>query len=296
MSHEFEHLFPPGTLSALVRRWIDADIPYFDIGGYVVGDKPEVAHVLGKSPGVLAGVPFANAVFKEMGVSVEWLKREGDPITKEEAAKKAPVAVVKGSARKLLLAERTVLNIISRASGVATRARGVVTAAKTSTGWNGMVAGSRKTTPGFALVEKHALLVGGAATHRMNLSQMVMLKDNHVWSHGSITGAVKAAKAAAGFSAKIEVECQNLDNAREAALAGADVVMLDNFTPGELKRAAAAFKSEFPHVVVEASGGITEANIASYAVDNVDVVSMGCLTHGYACLDFSMKIQRPAAK
>ena len=107
-----------------------------------------------------------------------------------------------------------------------------------SCGWAGHVAGTRKTTPGFRIVEKYALLVGGAATHRLDLSQMVMLKDNHVWQAGSITKAVQTAKSAAGFSAKIEVEARDLEEALEAAKAGADIVMLDNFTPSSLKAAA----------------------------------------------------------
>ena len=94
MTQDFSHLFPPGTLEKLARSFIDADVPYFDIGGYVVGEKSETAHLLGKSPGVLAGVPFANAVFAEMGVEVKWLKNEGDEITEEEAARKAPVAII----------------------------------------------------------------------------------------------------------------------------------------------------------------------------------------------------------
>ena len=121
-------------------------------------------------------------------------------------------------------------------------------------------------------------------------SQMVMLKDNHIWSHGSITEAVKAAKTAAGFSCKIEVNAR-ASTSREAR-AGADIAMLDNFGPERLAKEAAVLKSEFPHLITEASGGITEDNIAGYAVPHVDVISMGCLTHGYSCLDYSMKIQR----
>ena len=115
---DFSHLFPPGTLEKLVRGYLEDDIPYFDIGGYVVGEKAEVAHLLGKSPGVLSGVPFANAVFAEMGVKVEWLKCEGDEITKEEAARKAPVAIVTGPVRKILLAERTIIEVESSFSGL----------------------------------------------------------------------------------------------------------------------------------------------------------------------------------
>jgi nicotinate-nucleotide pyrophosphorylase (carboxylating) len=119
---------------------------------------------------------------------------------------------------------------------------------------------------------------------------MVMLKDNHIWSCGSITEAVKIARKAAGFSQKIEVECQSLEEAMEAAEAGADIVMLDNFEPGQLQRDAETFKSKFPHVLVEASGGITTETMPDYLCPHVDIISQGKLTQGYPCVDFSLKI------
>jgi len=130
----------------------------------------------------------------------------------------------------------------------------------------------------------------GAATHRLDLSQMVMLKDNHIWSAGSITNAVRFAKQAAGFSLKVEVECQTLQEALEAAQAGADIIMLDNLKPSTLKSHASKLKKRFPHVLIEASGGITTENLSHYLSENVDIVSQGKLTQGYHCLDFSLKI------
>lgn len=170
-----------------------------------MGEKLEAAHLYCKSSGVLAGVPFAQAVFDYLDLEVDWLVSEGTFIDVETSPKrKVVVAVVKGKCRNILLAERTALNTMSRASGVATRAGQSVKIARAQN-WHGWIAGTRKTTPGFRDVEKYALLVGGAATHRQDLSQMVMLKDNHIWSAGSITNAVKTARSAAGFSSKIEV-------------------------------------------------------------------------------------------
>jgi nicotinate-nucleotide pyrophosphorylase (carboxylating) len=126
--------------------------------------------------------------------------------------------------------------------------------------------------------------------HKKDLSQMVMLKDNHIWACGSITNAVKLARKAAGFSQKIEVECQSLEEAIEAAEAGADIVMLDNFEPSQLKKDAEAFKGKFPYVLVEASGGITTKTMPDYLCPHVDIVSQGKLTQGYSCVDFSLKI------
>lgn len=119
---------------------------------------------------------------------------------------------------------------------------------------------------------------------------MVMLKDNHIWSCGSITNAVTLARKAAGFSQKIEVECQSLDEALEAAQAGADIVMLDNFEPKQLQNDAKIFKSKYPHVLVEASGGITTETMPDYLGPHVDIVSQGKLTQGYPCVDYSLKI------
>ena len=121
---------------------------------------------------------------------------------------------------------------------------------------------------------------------------MVMLKDNHIWASGSITNAVKLARSASGFSQKIEVECQSLEEALEAAEAGADIVMLDNFVPNKLKEDAATFKEKYPNVLVEASGGITTETMPDYLCPHVDIVSQGKLTQGYPCVDYSLKIIR----
>lgn len=240
--------------------------------------------MLAKTRTTLAGVPFFTEVFTALGCTIEWLAAEGDVLEPP-----ARVAYVRGKCRNILLGERTALNILSRASGVATLAHAFSSRARAA-GWHGEVAGTRKVTPGFRLVEKYALLVGGCSTHRMDLSQMTMLKDNHVHACGSITAAVKAARRAAGFSTKIEVEARNLAEAEEAAAAGADIVMLDNYTPEGLKADAAALKAKYPHVITEASGGINLETVASYFSPHVDVVSVGGLTHGYAVADFSLKI------
>jgi nicotinate-nucleotide pyrophosphorylase (carboxylating) len=224
-------------------------MPKWDVGGLVVGEAVQHAMLLGKSPGMLAGVPFATHVFEYLGCAVEWLRPEGHVITPEEAEAKVPVARVDGPVRCILMAERTALNILSRASGVATGAHAAMELAREH-GWHGRVAGTRKTTPGFGVVEKYALLVGGADTHRMDLSSMVMLKDNHIWSTGSITDSVRAARSASGFTSKIEVECTSEEDALEAAAAGADILMLDNYTPNELKAVAARVKGEWPHLLI----------------------------------------------
>jgi nicotinate-nucleotide pyrophosphorylase (carboxylating) len=216
---DFSQLLPKDQISATVKQWLHDDMPSFDVGGLVVGSQVKSARLLLKSSGVLAGKPFFDAIFDTLNCTVEWneLAVEGSFFSAEETL---CLAVVTGPVNALLRGERTALNTLSRCSGVATASREARLAAGN---WKGYVAGTRKTTPGFRVAEKYGLLVGGAATHRIDLSQMVMLKDNHIWSAGSINSAVKLARKAAGFSSKIEVECQSLEEALEAAQAGADV-------------------------------------------------------------------------
>uniref|UniRef100_A0A8C6IGM5 Nicotinate-nucleotide pyrophosphorylase [carboxylating] n=1 Tax=Mus spicilegus TaxID=10103 RepID=A0A8C6IGM5_MUSSI len=218
-------LLPPTTLAALANSWLQEDCPGLNFASLVTGSAPSQAVLWAKSPGVLAGRPFFDAIFTQLNCQVSWFLPEGSklvPVVK--------VAEVKGPAHHLLLGERVALNTLARCSGIASAAATAVEVAR-STGWTGHVAGTRKTTPGFRLVEKYGLLVGGAACHRYDLGGMVMVKDNHVVAAGSMERAVLKARQAAGFSLKVEVECSSLEEAFRAAEAGADLVMLDNFKP-----------------------------------------------------------------
>ena len=174
------HILHPVTLQHYAREWLKEDTPNFDYGGFVVGENEESAVLLMKSEGILAGKPFFDAIFKELECKVIWNENEG---TYHEPVKQ--IATVQGKVRQILLGERVALNIISRASGIATFAQRLRKKAE-SVGWKGEIAGTRKTTPGFRLVEKYALLAGGISTHRYDLSSMIMLKDNHIWTAGSI--------------------------------------------------------------------------------------------------------------
>ncbi|KAI3657856.1 hypothetical protein MP638_003174 [Amoeboaphelidium occidentale] len=282
----------PLSVDDTVRQWLAEDIPSFDYGGYVVGENPVEAVLYCKSPGVLAGRPFFDAVFKQVGCTVKWLIEEGTFIDTSQSGGRVAVAEVTGPANRLLQGERVALNIIARASGIATRARRMVQIADKA-GWKGRVAGTRKTTPGFRLVEKYAMILGGADTHRMDLSTMIMLKDNHIWAHGSITAAVHRAKQVGGFSVKIEVECRSKEEAVEAIKAGADIVMLDNFAnPQEAHLACIDLKSKWPHVLIELSGGLTEENIGNYMHECVDILSAGSLSQSILHVDFSLKVKQ----
>ena len=275
----------PDEFNIDISKWLIEDIPSFDIGGFVVGNKNAKAVLLGKSEGILAGKPFFSKVFDLLNCKIEWLKSDGDSITPIEE-----IAYVTGPVKNILQGERLALNIITRTSGVATYANKMVTLAKEN-GYSGKISGTRKTTPGFRLVEKYGLLVGGADTHRMDLSSMVMLKDNHIASAGSITKAIKKARDVASVWYNIEVECQMFDQAEEAILAGADIIMLDNFSPKLAKETAEKLKLKYPHSIIELSGGINKNNLKEYLSPYVDIISMGNLTTNYPPVDFSLKIK-----
>lgn len=295
---DFSSLLPVTNLKPIICNWLIEDHPTFDVGGLVVGTTVKTANLFMKSEGVFAGKPFVDAVFREVGCEIAWnddVAIEGSYLDPLESGGKITLAVVTGPANAILRGERTALNTLSRCSGVATLAFKSCQKVKcVHPYWSGSIAGTRKVTPGsFRIVEKYGLMVGGCNTHRLDLSQMTMLKDNHIWAcGGDITKAVRLARSAAGFSQKIEVECQTLDEALEAAAAGADVVMLDNFEPEQLKRDASRVKEKFPHVIIEASGGITFDTMTDYISEHVDIISRGNLTQGYSCLDFSLKVQQ----
>ncbi|THZ16531.1 nicotinate-nucleotide pyrophosphorylase, partial [Aureobasidium pullulans] len=267
------HLLPPSWTS-VISAWLAEDTPSFDYGGFVVGAAPATARLLAKSPGILAGVPFVDEIFKQLDCKVEWLVKEGELVGQNG---KQHVATVTGPTRNLLLGERVALNVIARCSGIATKSDSLLQLLRKA-GYKNTLAGTRKTTPGFRLVEKYGMLVGGCDPHRQDLSTMTMLKDNHIWAcDNNISTAVLAAKSAGGFAIKVEVECQSLDEANQAIEAGADVVMLDNFTPGDMKAAARKIKEKYGGGVrgplVEVSGGLTEENVRDYVSDDVDVIS-----------------------
>lgn len=230
-----------------------------------MGDSERTATLYGKSRGILAGVPFFDEIFAQAGCAVKWHLKEGENVEPGQSGKLA-VATVTGPVRKLLLGERVALNTLSRCSGVATKSRAMEELVRKA-GYTGILAGTRKTTPGFRLVEKYGMIVGGVDGHRHDLSSMIMLKDNHIWARGSITEAVKAAKAAGGFALKVEVEVDSEKDADEAIAAGADIIMLDNLSGEGLKIAASSIKQRWlgkKTFLLECSGGLTSENVETY--------------------------------
>jgi nicotinate-nucleotide pyrophosphorylase (carboxylating) len=224
---------------------------------------------------------------------VEWQVKEGDEVGTTD--KKQQCAIVRGPVRNLLLGERVALNLLARCSGIATKSHEMLSLLRNA-GYKNTLAGTRKTTPGFRLVEKYGMLVGGCDPHRQDLSAMTMLKDNHIWAcGGSIPTAVAAAKASGGFAIKVEVECQSEEEANTAIEAGADVVMLDNFSGDGVKVAAKNLKDKWgrgnqARALIEVSGGLTAENVQDYVCDDIDVISSSSIHQGTKHVDFSLKV------
>ena len=233
-----------------------------------------------KQDGIIAGLDVFQRVFELLDekTKVQFYKKDGDEVKVGEL-----LAVVTGDIRVLLSGERVALNYLQRMSGIATYTNSV---AKLLAGTKTKLLDTRKTTPNMRIFEKYAVRVGGGYNHRYNLSDGVLLKDNHIGAAGSVTKAIQMAKDYAPFVRKIEVEVENLDMVKEAVEAGADIIMLDNMTPEMMKEAVELIAGR---AQTECSGNITKENIAKILETGVDFVSSGALTHSAPILDISMK-------
>ncbi len=233
-----------------------------------------------KEEGVIAGLDVFGRVFEllDANTKIEFFCKDGDQVTKGQK-----LAVVRGDIRVLLSGERTALNYLQRMSGIATYTRKIVDLLK---GSKTKLLDTRKTTPNMRVFEKYAVKVGGGNNHRFNLSDGILLKDNHIGAAGGVKEAVAMAKAYAPFVRKIEVEVENLDMLKEALEAGADIIMLDNMSIEDMKEAVklTAGKAE-----TECSGNVTKENVAKYVDVGVDYISSGALTHSSPILDLSLK-------
>ncbi|EFC46739.1 nicotinate-nucleotide diphosphorylase [Naegleria gruberi] len=327
-------MLPPRKLLVQkLTSYIEEDIPAFDVSAAIVGDSIKTSTIFYKKsnndfnsdtlPIIMSGIPILTVLFEDCfpNLKVNWLVGEGDNLNDEatisnllklygslkyptqsqcEKKLKVPIAIVEGPVYQLLQVERLCLNILSHLTGISSISRKVQNLVlseieKNGAKFRGEIAATRKTTPGLRHFEKYAVMVGGCKPHRMDLSQMVMLKDNHVDAcGGSISKCVKRARSLCGCNTqKIEVECRSLQDAREAAQAGADIVMLDNFNAVQARDASDVLVKEFPNLVIEVSGGLNPETVLEYLKEcsNVHVLSMGILTEGGGIkVDFSMKI------
>lgn len=266
----------------LIRQALQEDISSEDISTNAVMPEYRLGTVelICKQDGIIAGLPVFQRVFQmlDSATKVEFFAKDGDKVTKGQK-----LAVVSGDIRVLLSGERTALNYLQRMSGIATYTSQIVALLE---GTGITLLDTRKTTPNMRVFEKYAVRMGGGANHRYNLSDGVMLKDNHIGAAGSITKAVQMAKAYASFVRKIEVEVETMEQVKEAVSAGADIIMLDNMSH-DLMREAVAYIDH--RAQTECSGNVTRENIAALADIGVDFISSGALTHSAPILDVSLK-------
>ncbi len=265
-----------------IRMALEEDINSEDVSTNAVmpeGRKGDV-QLICKEDGIIAGLQVFERVFTMLDeqTRVECYVKDGDAVTKGQT-----LAVVTGDIRVLLSGERTALNYLQRMSGIATYTRKV---AGLLEGSGTRLLDTRKTTPCMRIFEKYAVRVGGGHNHRYNLSDGVLLKDNHIDAAGGVREAIEAARAYAPFVRKIEVETENIAMVREAVDAGADIIMLDNMTPEEMAEAIRVIDGR---AETECSGNMTRENIATITALGVDYVSSGALTHSAPILDISLK-------
>jgi nicotinate-nucleotide pyrophosphorylase (carboxylating) len=263
-----------------IERWLYEDLGHHDVTNHVPGDTE--GRLVAKEDGVVAGLDAATAVFEYLDVDVETAIETGDRADAGDV-----VLQTKGAARETLRGERVVVNIAGHASGIATKTRRAVAAARDVSD-EVQIACTRKTTPGLRGIEKRAVVAGGGDTHRLDLSHMVMIKDNHIAEMG-LHGAIKHFRERASFTTKIEVEVEAPADAPRAAEAGADIVLLDNMDPDETEEAVERLRAADADALAEASGGITVDDVTDYAGTGVDVISMGSLTHSADTLDLSFR-------
>lgn len=272
----------PFYIDDLIKTALTEDINYIDSTADLLIDENSRsdAYFMAKADGVLCGVEVAARVFTLLDpeTKVTFLASEGERISKGQR-----IAEISGHTREMLKAERTALNLIQHMSGISTYTRKCVDAVA---GTKASIADTRKTLPGLRAIQKYAVTVGGGRNHRYNLTDAAMLKDNHIDAYGSITGAVNALRQKAGHMLQIEVETRDLDEVKEALQCGVNVIMLDNMSTDEMKKACELVNGK---AKTEASGNVTLENIRAVAETGVDIISLGALTHSVTAFDISMK-------
>ncbi|GAB5387189.1 MAG: carboxylating nicotinate-nucleotide diphosphorylase [Alphaproteobacteria bacterium] len=249
-----------------------------------IAEETEItAHLTARADGVVAGMDLARFAFTAMdaGLQINIACTDGTRVKAGEV-----LATISGKARSILSAERVALNFLTHLSGIATATAQAVAEAA-STGSATRIAATRKTTPGLRAVEKQAVIAGGGTPHRYGLFDAVMIKDNHIAACGSIADAIHSARAHIGHTVKIEVEVDHLNQIPEALEAGADILLLDNMTPDQIR---SALKLIDGRAVTEASGSIRGGRIAAYAKTGVDLISLGYITHSAPQLDIGLDL------
>ncbi|NHV96301.1 MAG: carboxylating nicotinate-nucleotide diphosphorylase [Thaumarchaeota archaeon] len=276
-------------LKETLLKFVEEDAPWGDLTTELTINPETEAKgkILAKASGVFAGTEEVETLASLLNLKTRMKIRDG-----ERFEANTILGEIIGKAKNILLIERTLLNLLSHMCSIATATRAATDLIK-SKGLQTRIAATRKTHPGLRLFEKKAVKIGGGDTHRMDLSSMVLIKDNHINLCGSVGEAVKRARAVSSFTTKIEVEVRSLAEALEAAEAGADIIMLDNMPLEGVKEVVEEFERRGlrNRVLLEASGGINQTNFLDYAQAGVDVISMGSLTISPQPLDISLEVE-----
>jgi len=271
------------TIDKLIDLALEEDIGAGDVTteNLVSPEAGGSGQVVAKEALVLAGLDVARKVFERLDPDIAWQPHRSDGDAVDPGTS---VLTVSGKLQALLKGERVALNFLQRLSGVATLVR---TYTAKIPGGGARLVDTRKTTPGWRALEKYAVRVGGAGNHRMGLYDGVLIKDNHITACGGVTPAVARIRDRISHLMKIEIEVATLEQVREALAAGVEVIMLDNMEIDQLRKAVALIDGK---AVIEVSGNVTEARLARLALDGVDIISVGALTHSARCVDLSMRI------
>ncbi len=244
------------------------------------------AEIIAKESGIMAGIEEVLTLLESLNLQTTALVIDGCKIDKTTTIMK-----IAGNARTLLSVERTLLNLLSRMSGIATKTNRIVNKVQ-QVGYKGRIACTRKVAPGLSYFDKKAAMLGGADTHRLHLDDLVLIKDNHLAVTRDISRTVREVRNTVSFSKKIEIEVSTKSDALEAAKAGVNIIMLDNFSPQEIKETMALLRKKGLRetVLIEASGGVNEENILEFADTGVDIISLGEITDSVEALDTSLEI------
>jgi nicotinate-nucleotide pyrophosphorylase (carboxylating) len=283
-----KHVIPKKVLEKKFLDFVKDDVGQGDLTTLIAVPYGTIveAKIFAKENGMIAGIEETLMFLESFGLQASPLLGDGSTVKPKEV-----ILRVHGDARTLLSIERTMLNLLSRMSGIATATSSLVKKTKQA-GYRTRVACTRKVAPGLSYFDKKAVMIGGGDTHRLHLDDMILIKDNHLAIIEDIKTAVKRARKAVSFSKKIEVEVSTIEEALEAVETGADIVMLDNFTPKQVKNTMELMmkKGLRNTALVESSGGITEQNILEFAAAGVDIISLGEITDSAKALDISLEI------
>ena len=274
-----------GSARPLIEAWLREDVGHGDVtsGAVIPSGTHGRARIEARERAVIAGLPAAGLCFELVAADpVEWSTKVQDGAHVEPGE---TLAVVEGPLATILTAERTALNLLGHLSGIATLTRRFVDEIE---GTDCKIVDTRKTTPGLRTFEKYAVRMGGGANHRFGLDDAILIKDNHIQAAGGISSAVARARDSAPHVTKIEVEVEDAAQLSEAIEAGADIIMLDNMTPDEVRSAVATTAGR---AVLEVSGGIDLSNVAAYAAAGPDLISVGAITHSAPRTDVALEVE-----